>query len=91
VKIEQGGGAQTRPLPKAPSYLVTLEDAGLRAARLWPWWSLAVITLLGPGLWLWRLAQNGYGNAYYTAGVRSMIDSRHNFFFNAFDPECFIA
>src|SRR4029077_2659060 len=38
-----------------------------------------------------RLAQNGYGNAYYTAGVRRMVDSRHNFFFNAFDPAGFVS
>jgi len=33
-----------------------------------------------------RLAQNGYGNIFYSAGVRSMLRSWHNFFFVASDP-----
>ena len=28
---------------------------------------------------------------YITAGVRSMLDSWHNFFFNAFDPAGFVS
>ncbi len=32
-----------------------------------------------------RLAQNGYANIFYAAGVRSMLDSLHNFFFVSFD------
>ena len=28
---------------------------------------------------LWRLAQNGFANEYYSAGVRSMSQSWHNF------------
>jgi 4-amino-4-deoxy-L-arabinose transferase-like glycosyltransferase len=35
---------------------------------------------------LWALAQNGYANAYYSAGVKSMLLSWHNFFFLAADP-----
>lgn len=33
-----------------------------------------------------RLSQNGYANVFYSAGVRSMLDSWHNFFFVSFDP-----
>ncbi len=33
-----------------------------------------------------RLSQNGYGNIFYSAGVRSMLRSWHNFFFVASDP-----
>ncbi len=33
-----------------------------------------------------RLSQNGYANIFYSAGVRSMLDSLHNFFFVSFDP-----
>ena len=40
---------------------------------------------------LWRLDQNGYGNEYYTAGVRSMSQSWHNFLYNSFDPAGFIS
>jgi 4-amino-4-deoxy-L-arabinose transferase-like glycosyltransferase len=32
------------------------------------------------------LAQNGYANLYYSAGVKSMLASWHRFFFLSFDP-----
>ncbi len=97
MQTEQGGESQERtssavPAPAAPPGTDTPDGAGLRSASRW--WSrlgLAVIVLLGTGLRLWRLAQNGYCNAYYTAGVRSMMDSRHNFFFNSFDPAGFVS
>ncbi|MGC9974610.1 MAG: glycosyltransferase family 39 protein [Gaiellaceae bacterium] len=34
----------------------------------------------------WHLSQNGYANTYYSAAVRSMLKSWHNFFFVSFDP-----
>ncbi len=33
-----------------------------------------------------RISQNGYGNIFYSAGVKSMLRSWHNFFFVSFDP-----
>ena len=33
-----------------------------------------------------RLGQNGYANIYYSAAVKSMLRSWHNFFFVAADP-----
>jgi 4-amino-4-deoxy-L-arabinose transferase-like glycosyltransferase len=33
-----------------------------------------------------HLAQNGYANIFYSAGVRSMVRSWHNFLFVSFDP-----
>lgn len=39
----------------------------------------------------WQLSQNDFGRQYYAAGVRSMLDSWHNFFFNAFDPAGFVS
>ncbi len=33
-----------------------------------------------------RLAQNGYANLFYSAGVSSMLRSLHNFVFVSFDP-----
>jgi len=51
---------------------------------------LAVLTTAAT-LRLWRLDQNGYGNEYYTAGVRSMSLSWHNFFYNSFDPAGFVS
>ena len=40
---------------------------------------------------LWHLDQNGYGRQYYAAGVRSMMESLHCFFFNSFDPGAFVS
>jgi len=51
---------------------------------------LAVLTTAA-ALRLWRLSQNGYGNEYYTAGVRSMSLSWHNFLYNSFDPAGFVS
>jgi 4-amino-4-deoxy-L-arabinose transferase-like glycosyltransferase len=47
-----------------------------------------VVVLLGlsAALRLWRLEANGFGNEYYAAGVRSMLQGLHLFFYNAFDP-----
>ncbi|HEX5852373.1 MAG TPA: hypothetical protein VFY36_04715, partial [Solirubrobacteraceae bacterium] len=33
-----------------------------------------------------RLSQNGYANIFYSAGVKSMLRSWHNFLFVSFDP-----
>jgi 4-amino-4-deoxy-L-arabinose transferase-like glycosyltransferase len=33
-----------------------------------------------------RLSQNGYANVFYSAGVKSMLGSLHNFLYNSFDP-----
>ena len=53
--------------------------------------ALPAILLLGAGLRMWRLDQNGYGTEYYAAGVRSMLTNWHNFFYNAFDPAGFVS
>ena len=34
----------------------------------------------------WALGQNGYANIYYSAGVKAMLGSWHNFLFLAADP-----
>ena len=38
----------------------------------------------------YQLGQNGFGNAFYAAGVRSMADNLHNFFFVSYDPGGFV-
>jgi len=52
---------------------------------------LAAVLAAAIGLRTWRLAQNGYDNEYYTAAVRSMTGSWHNFFYNSFDPAGFVS
>jgi 4-amino-4-deoxy-L-arabinose transferase-like glycosyltransferase len=46
---------------------------------------LAAILALAAVLDCWKLAQNGYANAYYAGAVRSMTTSWHNFLFASFD------
>jgi 4-amino-4-deoxy-L-arabinose transferase-like glycosyltransferase len=55
--------------------------------------TLALVAVLGAAavLRLWRLGQNGFANEYYSAGVRSMSQSWHNFAYNSFDPAGFIS
>src|SRR5512132_2601529 len=52
---------------------------------------LFAVLAVAAALRLWRLSQNGFGNEYYTAGVRSMSQSWHNFLYNSFDPAGFIS
>ena len=67
------------------------EACAAAGGRAWNRFPLPVILLLGAGLRLWRLDQNGYGTDYYAAGVRSMLTSWHTFFYNAFDPAGFVS
>ncbi|HST56766.1 MAG TPA: glycosyltransferase family 39 protein [Solirubrobacteraceae bacterium] len=48
--------------------------------------ALAAILALAAVLDTHRLAQNGYANIFYSAGVKSMLGSLHNFVFVSFDP-----
>jgi 4-amino-4-deoxy-L-arabinose transferase-like glycosyltransferase len=51
---------------------------------------LFFITLLSLVLNMFHLNREGYGNLYYAAGVKSMLDSWHNFFYLSYDPSGFI-
>ena len=53
--------------------------------------ALSAVLVLAGALRLWRLDQNGFGNEYYTAGVRSMSAGWHNFLYHAFDPAGFVS
>src|SRR2546430_15247079 len=52
---------------------------------------LFAVLAAAAALRLWRLDQNGFGNEYYTAGVRSMSQSWRNFLYHAFDPAGFVS
>ena len=52
--------------------------------------ALAAILLLAAFLHFFRLEQEGYGNLYYAAAVKSQVGNWHNFFFNSFDPGGFV-
>jgi 4-amino-4-deoxy-L-arabinose transferase-like glycosyltransferase len=48
--------------------------------------ALAGVLALSAVLNIHKLSQNGYANIYYSAGVKSMMRSLHNFFFVSYDP-----
>jgi 4-amino-4-deoxy-L-arabinose transferase-like glycosyltransferase len=50
-------------------------------------WAILSAGLL---LRLWNYRLGGFGSDYYSAAVRSMGESLHNFFFDSFDPAGFI-
>src|SRR5579871_2672395 len=54
----------------------------LRPHRL----ALAAVIAVSALLECYRLDQNGWANQYYSAAVRSMLGSLHNFFFVSSDP-----
>lgn len=58
---------------------------------LWHRLALALILMVSAFLNLIRLDQNGYGNTYYAAAVKSMLMNWHNFFFLSFDPGGFVS
>jgi 4-amino-4-deoxy-L-arabinose transferase-like glycosyltransferase len=64
-------------------------DTGTRlralAARL-PRPELGALIVLAALLNLWALSKNGWANDYYSAAVRSMSSSWHNFLFSSADP-----
>src|SRR5215469_18613213 len=59
--------------------------------KLLPRLVLAAILIAAALLRLWRLDEGGVVIPYYLAGVRGMLQSWHNFFFNAFDPAGFVS
>ncbi len=75
---------------EGPRRFFTEGDANIArrsaAAVLAPRLGLVAVLALSAVLNTHRLAQNGYANIYYSAGVKSMLGSLHNFLFVSFDP-----
>ncbi|MEO7020796.1 MAG: GtrA family protein, partial [Ktedonobacteraceae bacterium] len=65
------------------------EDKAL-LPQLWQKIALSAVMLVSIFMNFYQLGQNGFGNLFYAAGVRSMADSLHNFFFVAYDPGGFV-
>ncbi|HLY64087.1 MAG TPA: glycosyltransferase family 39 protein, partial [Chloroflexota bacterium] len=84
----------TKPRPDAASAALADQPAGLdpqgQPARQVERWLLAGILALAAVLNFFGLQKEGYGNEYYAAAVRSMLESWHNFFFASFDPGGFV-
>jgi 4-amino-4-deoxy-L-arabinose transferase-like glycosyltransferase len=48
---------------------------------------LAALLVLAVALYLWGLSKNGWANDYYSAAVRSMAGSWHDFLYGSFDAK----
>jgi 4-amino-4-deoxy-L-arabinose transferase-like glycosyltransferase len=72
-------GVTRRPRPSTA--LPAPVTAVVGSARL----QLAALLALAGGLNLWALHRNGWANTYYSAAVRSMSSSWHDFLFGAMD------
>ena len=69
-------------------------DSGTVKSSAWsPLWrriTLGAVMLISVFMNFYQLGQNGFANPFYAAGVRSMLDSWHNFFFVSYDPGGFV-
>ncbi|MGZ6281175.1 MAG: ArnT family glycosyltransferase [Ktedonobacteraceae bacterium] len=66
------------------------EQAAPARSTLWHKLALGGIMLISIFMNFFQLGQNGFGNLYYAAGIRSMLDNWHNFFFVSYDPGGFV-
>lgn len=75
-----------RPLPTTPRIEL---QTGIWSP-LWRRIALGSVMLISIFMNFYQLGQNGFGNQFYAAGVRSMMDSLHTFFFVSYDPGGFV-
>src|SRR6266851_9008954 len=76
VQVQHGGPLSEQKAPPRSS--------------LWHRLALGGIMLISIFMNFYQLGQNGFGNLYYAAGVRSMLNNWHNFFFVSYDPGGFV-
>ncbi len=76
--------------PACPIEPVRVEAESKRVRPWWEWVALGCVLVVAVGLRVWNLPQNGLCNLYFSAGVRSMMQSWHNFFYASFDPGGFL-
>ena len=79
-----------RPVGSAQDRLAQLGRAIRDYLAPWHRRALALVALIAAFCDFFQLQQNGYGNLYYAAAIRSMLESWHNFFFVSFDPGGFV-
>lgn len=60
-----------------------------KSVPFWHWLALGGIILISVCMNFFQLGQTGF-TSYYPEGVRSMMDSWHNFFFASYDPGGFV-
>ncbi|MDO8213681.1 glycosyltransferase family 39 protein [Conexibacter sp. CPCC 206217] len=81
-----GGAAPSAGAPAAAASSSRVRErrqALVTALRRRP--ELLVLLVLAGGLYLWALSRNGWANTYYSAAVRSMSTSWHDFLYGSFD------
>ena len=76
--------ARSEPMVDAPAWIRLARPIGDRLAP--HHLALGAVLALSAVLNVYRLSQNGYANIFYSAGVKSMLRSLHNFAFVSFDP-----
>jgi 4-amino-4-deoxy-L-arabinose transferase-like glycosyltransferase len=81
--LTQGAGTQARQTNGGV--------LGAAVIGVWHRWVLAGIAAIAACGDFYQLPNVGYGNTYYAAAVRSMLESWHNFFFVSFDPGGFVS
>src|SRR6266496_1262067 len=59
-------------------------------STLWRRSALGMVALISIFMNFYQLGQGSFGNLYSAAGVKSMADNLHNFFFVSFDPGGFV-
>jgi 4-amino-4-deoxy-L-arabinose transferase-like glycosyltransferase len=72
--------------PRRPEAFDQPRSSAATRRRALPFPELAALVVLSGLLNLWALSQNGWANQYYSAAVRSMSSSWHNFLYDSFDP-----
>lgn len=85
-------------MPRTPQNSDTPSEVGgghnpftkTSTSTLWSRLALGGVMLVSIFMNFFQLGQNGFGNLYYAAGVRSMLDNWHAFFFVSFDPAGFV-
>ena len=77
-----------KPHPKDQSIVERPTSAW---SPLWQRIMLGAVMLISVFMNFYQLGQNGFANLFYAAGVRSMLDSWHNFFFVSYDPGGFVS
>lgn len=66
------------------------ETKPVQTTQIWQRIALGAILLLSTSLNFLLLNRVGYGNTYYAAAVKGMLQSWHNFFYVSFDPGGFV-
>jgi 4-amino-4-deoxy-L-arabinose transferase-like glycosyltransferase len=74
------------PSAAAPTVAGLPSERARRLALRAPRPELIGLLVLAAVLNLWALSRNGWANSYYSAAVRSMSTSWHNFLFASLDP-----